>query len=261
MITVGTTVVSGSPINGGGGGAGLPVATGAGEVPLSTGAGTTYAATPIDEVVIDGLKLALTGEPAGAAIISDGAGDVIPTSADVSAVLAAADAAAARAALGVQDGPRFVSVCAFGSAGIVLDEIGGAQVDPADYAVAGRTLSLSLRLYGDVPSGTTATVRLWRLPREAWLVGTAYIEGEVVVSGGSQWRALVNVTGGSAPSEGATWTANTALASVAITAAYPTLAAESVTVPLSAAVYALDAQAVGAGLVTVRGASLRLTWS
>jgi hypothetical protein len=100
MITVGTTVVSGSPINGGGG-AGLPVASGAGEVPLSTGAGTTYAAANLGDEVNAVLVSALGSEPAGTAIVGDGAGGIIPTSADVSAVLAAADAAAARAALGV----------------------------------------------------------------------------------------------------------------------------------------------------------------
>ena len=59
MITVGTTVVSGSPINSGGGGAGLPVAGGAGEVPVSTGAGTTYAASPISTEVLAALDASL----------------------------------------------------------------------------------------------------------------------------------------------------------------------------------------------------------
>jgi hypothetical protein len=42
--------------------------------------------------------------------------------------------------------------------------------------------------------------------RGAWDVGTAYVAGDGVTSGGSTWRALQSVTGGSAPSEGATWT-------------------------------------------------------
>jgi hypothetical protein len=99
MITVGTTVVSGSPINGGGG-AGLPVAGGAGEVPVSTGAGTTYAASPISTEV-GGVLAAFLGGTAGQTVIGDGAGNVDTTSADVSALLASADAAAARAALGL----------------------------------------------------------------------------------------------------------------------------------------------------------------
>jgi hypothetical protein len=80
---------------------GLPVATGAGEVPLSTGAGTTYAAANLGDEVSAVLANALGSEPAGTAIVGDGAGDITTTSADVSAVLAAADAAAARTALGV----------------------------------------------------------------------------------------------------------------------------------------------------------------
>lgn len=82
------------------GGASLPTASAAGEALVSTGAGTTYAATPLDEVVIDGLKLALTGEPEGAALISDGAGGVDPTAAAVSALLASSTAAGMRSALG-----------------------------------------------------------------------------------------------------------------------------------------------------------------
>jgi hypothetical protein len=97
MITVGTTVVSGSPINGGGG-AGLPVAGGAGEVPISTGAGTTYAASPISTEV-SGVLAGFLGAVSGQTVIGDGAGDVSTTSADVSAVLAASTAAAARSAL------------------------------------------------------------------------------------------------------------------------------------------------------------------
>ena len=101
MITVGTTVVSGSPINGGGGGgAGLPVAAGAGEVPLSTGAGTTYVATDFGAQTQTVIAGAIGGVD-GQTFIGDGAGGVDFTSADVSGFLAAADAAAARAAIGV----------------------------------------------------------------------------------------------------------------------------------------------------------------
>ena len=98
MITVGTTVVSGSPINGGGG-AGLPVATGAGEVPLSTGAGTTYAAANFGEEMSAVLASDLGSEPAGTAIVGDGAGDITLTSADVSGFLAASDTAGMLSAL------------------------------------------------------------------------------------------------------------------------------------------------------------------
>jgi hypothetical protein len=84
----------------GGGGAGLPVAAGAGEVPLSTGAGTVYAAANLGDEVSAAIASSI-GAILGQALIGDGAGDITTTSADVSAVLAAADAAAARTALGV----------------------------------------------------------------------------------------------------------------------------------------------------------------
>jgi hypothetical protein len=84
----------------GGGGTALPTASAAGELPVSDGAGSAYTATSAGDVLALGMVAALAGEPAGAALISDGAGDVATTSADVSAMLAAANNAAARAALG-----------------------------------------------------------------------------------------------------------------------------------------------------------------
>ena len=90
--------------NGGAVGAGLPVAGGAGEVPLSTGAGTTYVAanfgTEVSAAIAGGI-----GSTLGQTFIGDGAGSVQQTSADVSGFLAAADADAARAAIGVAGTP------------------------------------------------------------------------------------------------------------------------------------------------------------
>jgi hypothetical protein len=74
------------------------VAGGAGEVPLSTGAGTTYAAANFGDEVSAVLAGAL-GATLGQTIIGDGAGDLDNTSADVSALLAAADAPGMRSAL------------------------------------------------------------------------------------------------------------------------------------------------------------------
>ena len=88
-------VKNGTPI----GGTSLPTASAAGELPVSDGAGSAYTATSAGDVLALGMVAALTGEPAGAALISDGLGGVTETSADVSAVLAAADAAAVTAAL------------------------------------------------------------------------------------------------------------------------------------------------------------------
>jgi len=84
----------------GGGGAGLPAATGSGEVPISTGAGTTYVASPFGAEV--GIALGgLIGSVSGKTVIGDGAGNVTTTSADVSGFLATANASAARTAIGV----------------------------------------------------------------------------------------------------------------------------------------------------------------
>ena len=88
----------------GGGGTSLPTASGAGELPVSDGAGSAYTATSAGDVLALGMVAALTGEPAGTTLISDGAGDIATTSADVSAVLAAANNAAILAALGVTAG-------------------------------------------------------------------------------------------------------------------------------------------------------------
>ena len=95
MITVGTTVVSGSPINGGGGG-GAP--SGTGVVTVTSGVFDTPSST--GDIVVAGVSQLVGLDPAGTAIVSDGAGAVQPTSADVSTLLGAADAAAARLAIG-----------------------------------------------------------------------------------------------------------------------------------------------------------------
>ena len=84
----------------GGGGASLPTASAAGQVPVSDGAGSAYTATSAGDVV-DAAIASVVGAVAGQAIVGDGLGGVTETSADVSAMLAASDAAAARTALGV----------------------------------------------------------------------------------------------------------------------------------------------------------------
>lgn len=71
----------------GGGGAGVPTATGADQVPVSTGAGTTYVATDLSSAVLTGLDGILGAQPAGTAPISDGAGGTKGTSSTVAALL------------------------------------------------------------------------------------------------------------------------------------------------------------------------------
>ncbi len=96
MITVGTTVVSGSPINGGGGGVPLPSTDGY----LSVTSGAYDAPSSASAIVNAGISSMVGYDPAGTAIVSDGAGGAQSTSADVSTLLGAADAAAALAAIG-----------------------------------------------------------------------------------------------------------------------------------------------------------------
>jgi hypothetical protein len=171
MITVGTTVVSGSPINGGGG-AGLPVAAGAGEVPVSTGAGTTYAASPISTEVSTVIA-GFLGAVSGRTVIGDGAGSLLTTSADVSGFLAAADADAARAALGLASVPT--APVALGTAynsgtadAIYVD----AVPSPADAWGPGRSLVYLFRSLGTLGSAnilamhadtSTTVARGWHL--------------------------------------------------------------------------------------------------
>jgi hypothetical protein len=154
---------------GGGGGAGLPAATGSGEVPISTGAGTTYVASPFGAEV--GIALGgLIGSVAGKTVIGDGAGSVATTSADVSALLAAANASAARAAIGVAgttlghlwERPAPASV-ALGSTFISSDDLteqvsSGAAVTPA---------TITSGWMQRIPSGIGAG--------RAGLVGRAYV--------------------------------------------------------------------------------------
>jgi hypothetical protein len=128
MITVGTTVVSGSPINGGGGG-GAPSGTGV----VTVTSGVFDAPSSTDDVVMSGLS-GLVGGVLGESLIGDGAGSVQQTSADVSGFLAAADADAARAAIGAGQGPPHLSLgTAFNSgtsASAYLDVTGTPSAAP-----------------------------------------------------------------------------------------------------------------------------------
>jgi len=130
----------------GGGGAGLPVAGGAGEVPLSTGAGTTYVAANLGDEVSDAIVAAIGGEPAGTAIISDGAGDIGPTSAAVSGLLAAADAAGMRAALYAP-----LATPTFASAGWTYAGPAGAAA-----SIVAGVLGVTINAATDTPAPTFA---------------------------------------------------------------------------------------------------------
>lgn len=85
-------------INGSSGGGGVPLPPTDGY--LSVTGGAYNATSSASEVVNAGLSAMVGYDPAGTTIISNGTGGAQPTSADVSTLLGAADAAAARLAIG-----------------------------------------------------------------------------------------------------------------------------------------------------------------
>ena len=80
-----------------GGGGGVPLPSTDGYLSVTSGAYDTPSSA--SDIVAAGISSMVGSDPAGTAIVSDGAGGIQPTSADVSTLLGAADAAAARAAL------------------------------------------------------------------------------------------------------------------------------------------------------------------
>jgi len=222
MITVGTTVVSGSPINGGGGGgAGLPVATGAGEVPLSTGAGTTYVATDFSaqtQTVIAGS----IGPVAGQTFIGDGGGGVSLTSADVSGFLAAADAPAMRSALCdraislaglTASNGNGTAVAATGTLSYASGQTGGAWADyPRLVGAHGASIwafeaAVRITITGTASSNTVASLGIgstgsaYDAVSMVRLFGDGQIDG-LAVSGGAVWSVY---TPGTLPVNGTGW--------------------------------------------------------
>jgi len=220
MITVGTTVVSGSPINGGGG-AGLPVAGGAGEVPVSTGAGTTYAASPISTEV-SGVLAGFLGATLGQTVIGDGAGDLATTSADVSALLAASTAAAARSALCdraislaglTASNGNGTAVAATGTLSYASGQTGGAWADyPRLVGAHGTSIwsfdaSVRIAITGAGSANTVASLGIgstgsaYDAVSMVRLFGDGQIDG-LAVSGAAVWSVY---TPGTLPVDGTGW--------------------------------------------------------
>lgn len=146
------------------------------------------------QVVVGGFVAITTGSPAGSTIIADGAGDLSVTSADVSAFLAAASAAAARTALGAAlaytrapIAPSCVSRWLFSDAGATIDDSVGA-LDLAYSGLAayqgrpslwGGCLYSGSLVAGEGPKGATSlepaalSVLLWVRPYS--YTGTPFI--------------------------------------------------------------------------------------
>ena len=141
-----------------------PTATGApsgtGVVTVTSGVFDTPSST--GAIVNAGISQLVGSDPAGTAIVSDGAGGAQPTSADVSALLAAADAAAA---LGVLPLPPFMlPLTGYATSTGPLTAVAWVTFDPALYAITGKTTVITLETTGLVSAGgLTGTVTLRNL--------------------------------------------------------------------------------------------------
>lgn len=143
------------------------------------------------------------------------------------ALMAIVDAAAARTALGVQDGPRYIPLGGYVDVGATQGTrvIGGSPeaLDPTAHAITGRTQTWTLILLASVVSGQTGTIELYDLT-------------------GASVAATISVTSATAG------TAHTA----------------SVTLPGSARRYELRASCTGstaAHYVTVLNTTIKQSWS
>jgi len=184
-----------------GGGASLPTATAAGELLRSTAAGTTYEAVGQGDVVSEVLADFIGSDPAGTAIISDGAGDVGPTSAAVSGLLAAADAAGMRAAIFAPlTTPTFASAGwtyagPAGAAASIVAGVLGVTIDaatstPAPTYAAGMARTITgefdasacdVRVRISAFSGTGSFLRL----KVTLFNGTQFVQPQVIAADGT----------------------------------------------------------------------------
>ena len=140
------------------------------------------------------------------------------------AVLTAADEAAQRAAMRVQDGPRYLPL----ASGQTVDAtqgtraIGGGTYDSTESAVTGRTQTWILDLTASVVSGQTATVTLYDI------------------------------------------TAGSTVATITVSATAPTRSTTSVTLPGASHVYELRVSVSGSTTshyCTLLSANIKVTWS
>ena len=113
-------------------------------------------------------------------------------------------AAAARDALGVQDGPRLIPLFAYATADSAVAVVQSlAGFTPADYAITGRTTTLTLDAIGSVTgAGLTATIELLNaagtvVATLTWTETTPTRKTASVTLPGSAeiWRARVSCTG------------------------------------------------------------------
>jgi len=106
----------------------------------------------------------ITGATANALLRTNGSGvgEAIAPAADVVALLDAATHGDMRVALAVQDGPRLIPLVAAASSSSATPSVEGyGRFTPADYAITGRTTTLTLSCVGLVSgAGLTGTLEL-----------------------------------------------------------------------------------------------------
>ena len=215
MITVGTTVVSGAPINGGGGG--LP--SGGTAADVLTG---DDAWTPASTVVLASVDAILGGDPAGSAIISDGGGATTVTSAPVSGLLAASTAPGMRSALCdraislaglTATNGNGTAVAATGTLSYASGQTGAAWADyPRLVGAHGASLwafdaSVRITITGTASVNTVASMGIGSTGSayDATVLIRLFGNGEIdgfAVSGGSVWSVY---TPGTLPVDGTGW--------------------------------------------------------
>lgn len=124
--------------------------------------------------LIDVLDTGLVGNPdAGTTMVATGGGAIQRTSADVSAMLAAANAAAARAAVLLPEERRVIPLCGYVTNAGPLTAHGRVRIDPADYVVAGRTLVATLETLAEVSvGGLSAEITLVDVTHASAVVAT-----------------------------------------------------------------------------------------
>lgn len=95
-----------------------------------------------------------------------------------------ATAALARAAVGVQDSPRVLPLCSRVTYDPAMDgelfDVGRVDYDPADYAIAGRVLTLTLVTVGDVTGTLVADVQIYDIATGLTVVAISVVSPTTV---------------------------------------------------------------------------------
>ena len=190
-------------------------------MPLSTGAGTTYVAANLGDEV-SGVLAGFLGATLGQTVIGDGAGDLATTSADVSALLASADAPGMRSALCdrtislaglTPTNGNGTAVAATGTLSYASGQTGGAWADyPRLVGAHGASIwafeaAVRIAITGAGSANTVASMGIgstgsaYDAVSMVRLFGDGQIDG-LAVSGAAVWSVY---TPGTLPVDGTGW--------------------------------------------------------